>query len=380
MVLQTFSARGVYVCVGGGQGDFEAREQIASRVDVALAAETSRHFGATEDAHCLDWKSLFRQQSLERDSFNEEIVTQLEAVCHSAQTPLPGEDVLQERMDELVARPPPLDSAEAFAEEERRLWWTAQRDMAENERMHLETAFAIQLRRVDAEWSSHEEQMRVDYLAQRSEIEGRSVAKTVVVSPSGPWKSREKQSRLIHTAPVHQPRSPTLHNPKEGEKEGKSEGSGSGDTSIRQQSVSASELSSEVEVQFEELEAAYAAARNRVKYQKHNATRWITRQSQRMLIQVGALERNKKLLAEHLEREDQSLKESSLRITAFVDTLVERGRLPPSLKPQQNQLQNFSQRHQDQRIPGGSSTAAGGNFPQRPDFRRPNRGTGSGRE
>ena len=76
--------------------------------------------------------------------------------------------------------------------------------------MNLEAAFALQLRRIEAEWGAHEQQMAVDYMAQKSEIEGRQVAPSQVLSLAGPWKSKEKQSRLIHTAPVQSPDSKAL--------------------------------------------------------------------------------------------------------------------------------------------------------------------------
>ena len=64
-------------------------------------------------------------------------------------------------------------SLDDFAIEERRVRRAAQASMGKSERLHLEAALDLQLRRVDAEWNAHEEQMHSDYESRRSEVEGR---------------------------------------------------------------------------------------------------------------------------------------------------------------------------------------------------------------
>jgi hypothetical protein len=239
-----------------------------------------------------------------------------------------------------------------FAAEERRCWRLAERDMAANERVNLEAAFSLQLRRVEAEWGAHEQQMAADYVAQKDEIEGRLTVPAAVdkaaalLSPAaGPWRNKEKQSRLIHTAPVHSPGSPTLRNaespgsrtplapgdrkraanpaypastavgggdrdggggrpvePMSGGGEGilrttldlddeeacslgdGSGGSGRGGTPTRDLGRRHASVSAQMEL----LEGAYSSAQARVKHQKANAVRWITRQSSRMGAQVSS--------------------------------------------------------------------------------------------
>ena len=83
-----------------------------------------------------------------------------------------------------------------------------------------------------------------------------------MASPEGPWKSKEKQSRLIHTAPIHQPSSPVLHRGNGGG--GGGDGGGGGRASPAQ-----------IETQLRQLEQAFTTAKKRVGYQKKNATRLV---------------------------------------------------------------------------------------------------------
>ena len=214
--------------------------------------------------------------------------------------------------------------------------------------MNLEAAFALQLRRIEAEWGAHEQQMTVDYMAQKSEIEGRQVAPSQVLSLAGPWKSKEKQSRLIHTAPVQSPDSKALQpltplSELEGrgvegrgvERRGLTEDDACNDASETPSATGRSAKESAILLQ--RLEGAYSVAKTRVKHQKANAVRWIHRQSSRMLMQVNASDRVKKLTAQFLEREETSLAGASLRVEAFVQLLVdehaEHNSLPPVLPP-----------------------------------------------
>ena len=168
----------------GASGNFEAREQIAVKVDEGLAAETQHHFMTQSDLNIRKLGALFHQQDLESRSFEEALTAQIAAVCRSASVGPVDEASLAERIEALAnqaeaAFPKPgrfipgSISLEAFAEEERRLWRVAQASMGDSERLHLAEALKLQLRRVDADWNAHEEQMHADYEAQRAEIEGR---------------------------------------------------------------------------------------------------------------------------------------------------------------------------------------------------------------
>lgn len=127
------------------------------------------------------------------------------------------------------------------------------------------------------------------------------------MSPAaGPWKSKEKQSRLIHTAPVHAPTGEAgLPTPARGEAPaagvagrsrgrsvegaaagGGARGEGSGDEGSAGTGATGT-LSWDAVEQLRTLEAAYAAAQRRTAYQKDKAVRWIKRQSARMLVQVS---------------------------------------------------------------------------------------------
>lgn len=121
----------------------------------------------------------------------------------------------------------PAMSVEAFAEEERRVHRVALRDLASSERLNryrriarhlhhhpilparlvIDAAFSLQMERVEADWAVHFEQLLVDYLARRGDIAGSTVEKRTVQTPSvsGSLQSKEKQTLLIHTAPVFTP-------------------------------------------------------------------------------------------------------------------------------------------------------------------------------
>jgi hypothetical protein len=66
-----------------------------------------------------------------------------------------------------VVRGAAMLTLEDFAAEERRTEIEAQTNLADTERYHIDCAFELQLKRVDAEWGTHEEQMRTDYEAQK---------------------------------------------------------------------------------------------------------------------------------------------------------------------------------------------------------------------
>jgi hypothetical protein len=235
--------------LAGAQGKWESREQIAAKVDVALASETTRHFTAQSEVNQRRWVALFRHQVIEQQRFGDEIGAQMGDLCRAAgvdpSTKAFAEGAITaaaekqarlrrqhlERRKEACIRGSgrggnfggPSDKGAAadgganggkksssggangssssssssnssinargsgegsnagglsevametltledFAEEERRTWRLAQENMADTERFHIDCAFKLQLQRVDAEWAAHEDQMRVDYEAQK---------------------------------------------------------------------------------------------------------------------------------------------------------------------------------------------------------------------
>lgn len=154
-------------------------------------------------------------------------------------------------------------------------------------RFHLDNAFRLQLRRIDVEWGTHEAQIQADYDSKKAEIEGRTLQKKTVKSPVGPWKSKEKQRSLIHTAPVFEP---TIDSP----------------------------MSKKTRAEMVALDTAFGQAMKQLQHQKDNAKKWIRRQSLRMYIQAKYIGRERKALAQHLEQQDAHLEVLSTRVAAYV--------------------------------------------------------------
>jgi len=155
--------------------------------------------------------------------------------------------------------------------------------------------------------------------------DSRQVERVTVSPAAGPWKSKEKQSLLIHTAPVHAPTpdaglqtlstkvagaaaptaaaaETTVDDQDLGSSASTiSSGSSMDDSSSSGRSVHESKVDGgKVEGEYSTvrdaaaaqasmyaLEKAYATAQRRTAYQKENAVRSIRRQSARMFVQVG---------------------------------------------------------------------------------------------
>jgi hypothetical protein len=165
-------------------------------------------------------------------------------------------------------------SADRVEQWEKKLKIQALLSWAKNERYHLKVAFDNQRDRVDSEWATFLDRVAEDYRSQKAAIEGRTL-QPQQASPSSnqprKWKTKEKQERLIHTAPVIQPKAAMLSANKE----------------------------------LQALDQNYAATKMQVEAQKKSALCWIQRQSSRMVLQVEGLADEKltqgKLLAEQVE-------------------------------------------------------------------------------
>lgn len=311
------------------QGDFRQHEMIAQKADELLGKETSKHFRIQANINMKKMSTLFRQQVLERDQFFETVKRQFAAICESANQPPISDDVINERM---MNGHFAIDPSQEFAAEERRLWRVAQQEMPKAERFHIANAFALQLERVDVEWSAHEEQMKQDYAARRSRIQGRDVERTTVQTPVGRWKSKEKQSRLIHTAPVQEPSSQISMLK---DTQTSSEAKVRGDKKSRPQSKA--QQKEEVAVKLAELEQSYNEAKLRMKFEKQSAKRFIERQSLRMNAQIDAMAKCKHFLGMHLEEEETALTSLLLRLACFSELILETNSLPLVLRvPQTN--------------------------------------------
>mmetsp|Transcript_5991 Transcript_5991/g.7374 ORF Transcript_5991/g.7374 Transcript_5991/m.7374 type:complete len:266 (+) Transcript_5991:48-845(+) len=230
------------------------------------------------------------------------------------------EETLKQRMELPMRR----SDMEAFAAEERRLWRIAQQDMPKAERFHILNAFSLQLERVEAEWGAHEQQMATDFQARKRAIEGRDqdVEKSVVHAPVGRWKSKEKQSRLIHTAPIQEPSTPNIPSTTPC-----SEHSQSSTVGVR-----SSQSRSEIENQLRELERSFGAAKMRMEFEKQIAIGFIHRQSLRMNCQIDSMAKWKDKIAQHLEMEESVLDNLKLRIECFCELMIESGCLPVVLR------------------------------------------------
>jgi len=272
--------------VSGAKGNYQEYEMISQRVNNQLKTETTRHYNKQVEVNLKKLNSLFRQQVSEREQFVESVQKQCHAICECAQTPMTDEETLKQRMELPMRR----SDMEAFAAEERRLWRIAQQDMPKAERFHILNAFSLQLERVEAEWGAHEQQMATDFQARKRAIEGRDqdVEKSVVHAPVGRWKSKEKQSRLIHTAPIQEPSTPNIPSTTPC-----SEHSQSSTVGVR-----SSQSRSEIENQLRELERSFGAAKMRMEFEKQIAIGFIHRQSLRMNCQIDSMAKWKDKIAQ----------------------------------------------------------------------------------
>ena len=86
-------------------------------------------------------------------------------------------------------------------------------DYARAEAIHVDVAFAHQRARIESEWIEYLQQMQEEFemnLARLEHRETRDIPRSQSQSPlSASWQSNEKQSQLIHTAPVLSPKTET---------------------------------------------------------------------------------------------------------------------------------------------------------------------------
>jgi len=244
--------------LAASQQNYSAQGQFAARVDAGLKTETRRHCQMQAQESKRKWVELLERQKGERKEFFRQVDKQFWA---------DAENVGKVEMT--------LD--EAYLREERRLRRADYINYQSNETFNLDNAFGLQLARVDAEWAVYEQQMKTDYETQKSSILGRkkkllnNVGKFTGTEAAGPWKSKEKQSRLFNTAPVFSP---------EG---GNKFGGGGGGT--KKQQMQQQQINSELQ----NLDNMFVQGKERIANQKSNAVRWISRQKTRMMCQVESV-------------------------------------------------------------------------------------------
>lgn len=298
--------------VAGSQGRHQLCERIAEKVDSVFTEESKRYFRAEAEKSQRAWAELFRRQLADQNRLAEDVNSQLAEICKTLRITQPSKDVLSEGNTKEngyvmngASLPDSLPSltAENFAAEERRVRREANANLVDNERFHLETAFTMQTKRTATEFSMLEMQKRNHFEAHRSAIEGRvaseqnnacvSSAAGGGSSTTGPrYKSKEKQSRFIHTVPVLLP-----------DVGGGGTGTSSGPTH-RDNGEGPSQDREQVEMELRALEQNFEAEMAQLRYQKDKSLRWMRRQSLRMAIRLDYMETDKKHLMKHTSREE----------------------------------------------------------------------------
>lgn len=285
---------------------WDVYSQLVSRVDVALRGELDSHFHARSQAHQRQWAALLEKQIHERDRFATDISDQILELGTIVGSKLPagvGQKLANisaaaDAIQQLDARPM---SQLTRKDLERRLFRESLKHWGQQERFNLQEAAALQKARVDAEWGTYLEQVEEEFRAQRAAAEGKVITAitdakraasgrkaSVSDTRTGPWRNAEKQSRLVHTAPVLTPETFGGRRPSQ-----------NGGVAVRRKS-SAIVLDKELAA----IDAANAAAVERVGHQKGMAIRWIDRQTLRMTCHLDHVEKDKELLLQYLEKEE----------------------------------------------------------------------------
>ena len=321
------------------------RAKISAQVNKVMREETTRFVQLVTDHNRSRWESLGIRHTRERKRFLRDVHEQINLVCR--QLPLPADAVLQnatlarrrhgERKEQAVAElarrrqrqqqqasagdPPPLpgggkagaltlgvaesDDDALFAAEEERMREQVSEHWAAGERWNLEVAFGYQKSRVEAEFGHYLQQIQNEYDTRRRSLLANlsPTAKRKIVaaspgaggangagggaaqsSPAGPWKNKEKQGQLIHTAPVFSPSEVGPLSPK---------GAAATPSAIAAANAAADAAAGvdaaenvTVVAELRQLDDQLVDAKRQVLQQQDDALRWIQRQSMRMLLQL----------------------------------------------------------------------------------------------
>ena len=310
-----------------------AAQQAAAtfaKVDELLAVETKRYFETQSRYNQQRWQSLFRRHAQEQARFHEELDARMRAVAThvgaaadaAAPEPADGRDDASwawpsasspTAAQQAAARPAPggddADADRRFDEAERRMRAATAAAWREHELFNLSCAFGLQLARVDAEWAAYESRLKQEVDARLGALDARRTDAAVAepADAGGPrqWRDKEKQSRLVHTAPVFEPdaqqdgampKIAVSGRDEGGDKRLFSNGSRQRATSPAKgtrpgapaRPAAAPSVADDAERQVAELRQGYAKALDRVEFQKANAKKWIHRQKTRMTIQIDA--------------------------------------------------------------------------------------------
>ncbi|CAN0553127.1 unnamed protein product, partial [Ectocarpus sp. 12 AP-2014] len=231
-LLRLMDREGEILAQGGDAGS------LGQRIEKMLASETAGLFKLRGQHSEERWRALLERQRQYRAGLSlriqeeqrghQETSGQMSAPGGLEESKLPNH---QERHHGSHRRSCGMQQQQQqhregkdFAAQEAAMRAASAARWAEDERFNLKNAFGLQLQRLEMDWEAHEVKVRDEYDTHRAQIQSRlgmtasgggdgarygscggtGVADAASTS-SMPWQSREKQSRLIHTAPVFQP-------------------------------------------------------------------------------------------------------------------------------------------------------------------------------
>ncbi|CAM9168820.1 unnamed protein product [Ectocarpus fasciculatus] len=309
-LLRLMQREGEIFAQGGDVGT------LGQRVEKMLASETARLFKLRGQHSEERWRALLDRQRQYRGGLSlriqeeqrghQETSEQISAPEASEERKLPNR---QHQLQGSHRRSNGRQQQEGhdFAAQEAAMRAASAARWAEDERFNLKNAFGLQLQRLELDWEAHEIKVREEYDTHRAQIRSRSGISAsgggdgtrygtrgvggvadAASSSSAPWRSREKQSRLIHTAPVFQPETGMAS----------SAGGTGGRNSAQVAGRPGGGLGRNSDVgywargaatELERLDEAFAAVGAQVRAQKEAAKKWIRRQRIRMEAQTDAM-------------------------------------------------------------------------------------------
>ncbi|CBJ31731.1 hypothetical protein Esi_0278_0041 [Ectocarpus siliculosus] len=310
-LLRLMHREGEIFAQGGDVGS------LGQRVEKMLASETARVFKLRGQHSEERWRALLERQRQYRGGLSlriqeeqrghQETSEQMSAPGGLEESKLPNHQEqhhgYRRRSDGMQQQQQHREGT-GFAAKEAAMRAASAARWAEDERFNLKNAFGLQLQRLEMDWEAHEIKVREEYDTHRDQIRSRSGMSTpgggdgarygsrggtgvadAASASSMPWRSREKQSRLIHTAPVFQPETGRAS----------SAGGAGGQNSAQVAGRTGGGLGKNGDVgywargaatELERLDEAFAAVGAQVSAQKEAAKKWTRRQRIRMEVCV----------------------------------------------------------------------------------------------
>ena len=250
---------------------------LFTKIDDMVTTETKNYFDKQCKANIAKWKSLYARQAQESIQLHDDFkacrrVDELKQEDAPASSEDEDDDLGVPEVSPVVTtgktsmikfkkrdgRTPVLSLDARLEQEEKRLRILAAEGWRENQTYDVVQAFDLQLARIDAEWDAYELALRADYDHQVEVIQAQDQKKRQR------WRPKEKQARLIHTAPVFEPDANAIK-PKIADSE----------TMTQKRQTS--------------LKLDFDKALQRVEVQRDTAKKWINRQAKRMRAQIDAM-------------------------------------------------------------------------------------------